>query len=256
MSNKIQSAERVSHEDVSDNYVFQRSLLAYHQAAAIVSGDVLEVGTGSGYGAAIVSPAARTFVTVDKHDAGLDFSSLGNVSFRQMRVPPLRFADESFDYVISFQVIEHIRRDREMIREIHRVLRPAGRLVITTPNKKMSLTRNPWHVREYTAEEFGRLLGEFFPKVEGRGVFGRENVMEYYQNNKASVARVARYDILGFNRWLPRFLLRIPYDILNRMNRRRLLDADRTLTENIRMEDYFVDRADYGCFDLFFIAEK
>ena len=41
---KLATAERVS-RDASDNFVFQRSLLAYDRAAEIVSGDVLEIGT-------------------------------------------------------------------------------------------------------------------------------------------------------------------------------------------------------------------
>ena len=52
---KILTAERVS-RDISDNYVFQRSQLAYHEAARRISGDVLEIGTGTGYGVEIVAP--------------------------------------------------------------------------------------------------------------------------------------------------------------------------------------------------------
>ena len=43
---KLHTAERVSNRDASDNFVFQRSILAYYKAAEIVSGDVLEIGTG------------------------------------------------------------------------------------------------------------------------------------------------------------------------------------------------------------------
>ena len=43
----IQTAERVSQKDLSDNFVFQRSILAYYEAAKIVSGNVLEIGTGN-----------------------------------------------------------------------------------------------------------------------------------------------------------------------------------------------------------------
>ncbi len=250
----MQTAERVSQADASDNYVFQRSQLAYHEAARRVEGDVLEIGTGSGYGVAIVAPHARTFVTVDKFDSGVE--AVEGVDFRRATVPPLPFPDCSFDCVITFQVIEHIKKDRETIGEIWRVLRPGGRLIISTPNREMSLTRNPWHVREYTAEEFRTLLSERFTEVEALGVFGRGNVMEYYENNRQSVARIARWDILRLQKWLPRTLLRIPYDILNRMNRRKLLKADTNLTAGIRMEDYYLAPVGEGCFDLFYIARK
>ena len=61
---KINTAERVSAE-ASDNFVFQRSLLAYHAASARIAGDVLEIGTGAGYGIEVAAPRARRFVTVD-----------------------------------------------------------------------------------------------------------------------------------------------------------------------------------------------
>lgn len=284
---RVQTAERVSHRDASDNYVFQRSLLAYHEAAKLVRGDVLEIGTGSGYGAEIVAPRADSFVSIDKHNkAELPTSSLvrkcctdkpdaaeaitaegtvppmesvcqgsvPNVQYLRATVPPLPFADGSFDTVISFQVIEHVRRDRELVAEIRRVLRPGGRLIISTPNIAMSLTRNPWHVREYTVDGFARLLEEAFDSVEKFGVFGRGNVMEYYDNNRRSVARVARWDILGMRNWLPRWLLKMPYDVLNRINRRRLLAADKGLTTGIGMEDYYLAPVAEGCFDLFYVA--
>ena len=65
---KMNTAERVSRE-MSDNFVFQRSLLAYDRAAEIVSGDVLEIGTGTGYGIELVAPHCDRFVTVDKYAA-------------------------------------------------------------------------------------------------------------------------------------------------------------------------------------------
>ena len=99
----LHTAERVSARDASDNYVFQRSILAYHKAAEIVSGNVLEIGTGMGYGIDVVAPAASEFTTIDK-TAAYDTTIPANGKFQLMEVPPIDFADESFDYVISFQV--------------------------------------------------------------------------------------------------------------------------------------------------------
>lgn len=254
--NPIQSAERVS-RDASDNFVFQRSLLAYCKAAEMISGRVLEIGTGSGYGVSILSSSAERFVTVDKFDCGLDFSQYPNVEFRRMNVPPLAGIESgSMDFVVSFQVIEHIRRDKEFVAEVYRVLKTGGRFIVSTPNRTMSLTRNPWHVREYTPRELDLLLSDCFAGVEAFGVFGRDNVMEYYEANRRSVRKITRLDILRLQYRLPRRLLQIPYDILNRMNRRRLLARNKELTAGIGMDDYYLDKVSEECFDLFYIAEK
>lgn len=250
----LKTAERVS-RDVTDNFVYQRSKLAYVEAAKRVCGDILEIGTGTGYGIDIIAPRCRRFVTMDKTRSEELAAMPENVEFVQATVPPLPFADESFDYVVSFQVIEHIKRDKEFVREVRRVLKKGGKFIVSTPNRPMSLTRNPWHVREYTAEQFGALLSTF-TEVEAMGVAGNERVWSYYEKNRESVRRIMRFDILRMQWWLPRWVLQIPYDILNRLNRRRLHSENRTLTENIVMEDYSLQSVDNECFDLFYIARK
>ena len=250
----LKTAERVSRE-VSDNFVFQRSKLAYVEAARRVDGRVLEIGTGTGYGVDIIAPSAVEFVTIDKTRSEELGTLPENVEFSVAKVPPLPFDDESFDYVVSFQVIEHIRRDRAFVEEVRRVLRKGGKFIVSTPNRPMSLTRNPWHVREYTAAEFKALLSDF-SAVETLGVAGNERVWDYYAKNRESVHRIMRFDVLRMQWWLPRWLLQLPYDVMNRLNRRRLHQANRSLTEGIMMDDYELREVDDRCFDLFYIATK
>lgn len=241
---------------MSDNYVFQRSLLAYLEAAEMVSGDVLEIGAGMGYGIKHIAPKADKYMTIDKFPVDID-PKWTNVSFKQMEIPPLTgMPDNTYDYVVSFQVIEHIQDDHQYTEEIHRVLKPGGKFIVTTPNKKMSITRNPWHVREYTIQELKDLLGKYFTKVEAKGVFGNEKIMDYYEKNKASVRKITRFDIFNLQYLLPRQILQIPYDILNRRNRKKLLSDNSSLVSDIHYEDYSISEAKQGCFDLLYVATK
>lgn len=253
---KIATAERVSLEK-SDNFVFQRSLLAYHHAAKLVEGDILEVGTGMGYGVEIIAPKATRYISIDKQ-LPEHINQLDNAEYYEMEVPPIGFENYSFDSVVSFQVIEHIEEDIEFVREVSRVLRSGGKFVVSTPNAPMSLTRNPWHVREYNADELRNLLECHFSKVEAYGVVGSEKVMKYYEKNRQSVRKITRFDFLDLQHRLPRVLLQIPYDILNRINRRSLHKKNTKLTDSITMEDYSIVPYKEGmeCFDLFFVATK
>ena len=252
----IATAERVSLEK-SDNYVFQRSVLAYHHAAELVKGDILEIGTGMGYGVEIIAPKATRYISIDK-ELPVQINQLENVEYYDMEVPPIGFENCSFDAVVSFQVIEHIEEDIDCVREVARVLRPGGKFVVSTPNAPMSLTRNPWHVREYNADELRNLLECHFSKVEMFGVVGNEKIMEYYRQNRASVRKITRFDLLDLQHRLPRKLLQLPYDILNRINRKSLHKKNTALTDSIVMEDYSIVpyKAGMECFDLFAVATK
>ncbi len=252
----IATAERVSLEK-SDNYVFQRSVLAYHHAAELVKGDILEIGTGSGYGVEVIAPKATRYITVDKQ-LPQNPLQLENVEYYDMEVPPIEFENCSFDAVVSFQVIEHIEDDMTFVREVARVLRPEGKFVVSTPNAPMSITRNPWHVREYKANELYNLLGCYFSNVELYGVVGNEKIMEYYRKNRQSVRKITCFDILDLQHRLPRKLLQVPYDLLNRLNRRSLHKKNTSLTDSIVMDDYSIVPYEAGmeCFDLFAVATK
>lgn len=251
----MSTAERVNHLELSDNYVLQRSISAYVKAAQYVSGKVLEIGTGSGYGIEYIAPHTKEFITLDKYKSHLDVSKYPQVKFIQCTVPPIPFDDNTFDYAVSFQVIEHIPNDSLFVKEIHRVLKKGGKFIVSTPNIKTTLTRNPWHIREYTKEELHQLLSKYFSSVEMLGVYGNEKVMKYYEHNKQAVQKILKWDVFNLQYKLPRQLLQIPYDILNRWNRKKLL-KENPLTKDITVNDFYFDTVSDSALDLFYIAEK
>ena len=251
----MQTAERSSGHDPSEQVIYNRCLFAYKATTQYVKGNIIELGSGEGYGVELLAPLAEKYLAVDKFDTNV--TGHANVEFRKMLLPSLSgIADNSFDFAVTFQVIEHIKDDKAFISEIHRVLKPGGKLFLSTPNRLMSLTRNPWHIREYTAAELTALVSQVFKSVDMKGVYGNEKVMEYHEKNRVSVRRITRFDIFNLQYRLPRRLLQIPYDLLNRLNRRSLLDENSSLVNLVTVSDFSIGDSSDSAFDLFVIAEK
>ena len=255
----LQTAERISHEEVSDHVIFQRSIFAYHEASKMVRNTLLEIGTGMGYGMEILAPHVQHYMAIDKYSSELVEKNKDNINFEfyQQSVPPLSgIENSSVDSIVTFQVIEHIQKDVEFAKEVGRVLKPGGKAIFTTPNRKMSLTRNPWHIREYTVNELRELLKPYFSTVEILGVYGNEKIKKYYLENKKAVQKITRFDIFNLQYNLPRFVLQLPYDMLNRMNRKKLMKQGKENIMDISHRDYQLKEADDSCFDLFAVATK
>ena len=255
----MQTAERSSHLDPSENVIFQRHMIAYKEASKLISGTVLEIGCGEGYGISELVEFSKKYIGVDKFDTYIseDIKKNNDIVFHKMEIPPLlNIEANSIDFVVTFQVIEHIQDDNYFLREIFRVLKPGGKLLLTTPNKLMSLSRNPWHIREYTPFEMKDVLRKYFVKSEVKGVYGNDIVMEYYQKNKESVKKITRYDIFNLQYLLPRWALQIPYDILNRFNRNKLKSENENVVSAVKVDDYSILDATENCLDYFCIATK
>jgi 2-polyprenyl-3-methyl-5-hydroxy-6-metoxy-1,4-benzoquinol methylase len=254
----IHTAERATAHAASDNPVFMRQLFAYEQAAKEIQGTVLEIGCGEGYGIKLIAPHSDRYIAIDKFKP-LNPDNFKRVEFIQMEVPRLTgLQDNFFDVVICFQLIEHIKDDKTLLKEIHRVLKPGGKLLLTTPNKTMSLTRNPYHMREYTTSEFRNLISQYFDpaKIYFGGVFGDDQILKYHEKNKAGIAKWRKLDIFNLEENLPGKWFQVPYDILNRINRNRLKDQHDNLVANITTSNYFLKEMDGNQLDFYCRAVK
>ncbi|MCP9757088.1 class I SAM-dependent methyltransferase [Lacihabitans sp. CCS-44] len=253
------TTEITSAEILSDNPVHQRLYFPYELAAKIISGKVLELGCGWGRGVEKLISNCDHFTGLDKNEPLIKALQEKHPKhyFNTANLPLLtEFEDNTFDFIVTFQVIEHIQDDHKFLQEAHRVLKPGGKILLTTVNKEYSLSRNPWHIREYKTNELKSLMLKYFKTLDAKGVGGNDKVWEYYAQNKASVNKIMRWDIFNLQHNLPAWILRIPYEILNRFNRNKLLQQSEGLAAEINWDDHYLSDEPEKCIDYFFVATK
>ena len=253
------TTEITSSEIASDNPVHQRLYFPYEVAAKTISGKVLELGCGWGRGVEKLIANCDHYTGLDKFTDLVDSlqAKYPTHSFKTADLPYLtEYQDNSFDYIVTFQVIEHIQNDHKFLEEAARVLKPGGKLMLTTVNRDYSLSRNPWHVREYNTDELSGLMRKYFSKVDLFGVDGNQKVWDYYAENKASVNRIMRFDIFDLQHRLPAWMLQIPYELLNRFNRNKLVKQTSGKALEIKWDDHFLSENPNKCIDFYFVATK
>jgi SAM-dependent methyltransferase len=121
---------------------------------------VLDVACGTGYGAPLLwDSGARRLISVDLSLPALRFGR-DQYGLRAVQADAqlLPFAPESFDVVVSLETIEHVPHADRFLEEVRRVLRPDGRLLLSTPDRNYSNETNPYHVREFTLPELREIL--------------------------------------------------------------------------------------------------
>ena len=96
----------------------------------------VHLDVGSGHGDLITLLRSRFSIQSTACDYTDSLIELKDVPIKvaDLNVDKLPFADKSFDVVTCTEVIEHLEHYRETIREMHRVLKEGGTLVVTTPN--------------------------------------------------------------------------------------------------------------------------
>ena len=130
-----------------NRYRFVRDSLQQHIGKRRVR-RALNLGTGEGDYDPMIAPFCESLISCDINEADIQFASalnahLDNVQYRVENALKLSFPDAHFDLLISVDVLEHVGRPAQMIKEVGRVLRPGGLAVITFPQQHFPVTYDP-----------------------------------------------------------------------------------------------------------------
>jgi ubiquinone/menaquinone biosynthesis C-methylase UbiE len=151
--------------------MYGEHLVRYEYAARFAKGKtVLDIACGSGYGTQLLAAQATKVIGVDVSAEAVGYAKkhfpAKNVEYRVGDGQKIPLGDASVDLVVSFETIEHVKDYKTFLSELHRVLKPGGVLVISTPNDAAYPQTNEFHLHEFTFSEIKSLLGEHFPKVQ------------------------------------------------------------------------------------------
>jgi len=201
------TGERLHEGDALFGVDLARHRAAYEFARPLLHGlRAVELGCGSGHGTASLGDAAALICGVDRvaPDPG---SRTARVRYLRADLRRLPLREKSFDAAISFQVIEHLEDPGLLVRALARCLQPGGVALVSTPNARMSDGVNPYHVREYAADELAACLRESFGEVEVLGVGMSPTVRAYMAARSARIQQILRLDPLRLRERLPRALV-------------------------------------------------
>ena len=201
----------------------------YERAQKLVVGKiVLDLGCNSGYGTHMLSQTSNRVTGADVSPEAIETAITqyhrDNLSFQLIDGISLPFEAASFDVICSFQVVEHIADYDAYFSEIHRVLKPDGILLLTTPNAAIRVKSgakpwNPFHVHEFRGDEFEKFLQNYFPSVRVLGQFATDDAYAI-EFNRCTRAR-DQGDIALQQGFKSKIVSYIPLPIANELRRLR-----------------------------------
>jgi SAM-dependent methyltransferase len=171
----------------------------YAWASRRVAGlQVLDAACGEGYGSFLLGRSAREVIGIDIDPQSIDHARKRyagtTVRFECGDCTRLPLDADSVDAVVSFETLEHLEAQDQLLAEFRRVLRPDGFLLLSSPDRQTYSDdtgyNNPFHVRELYRDEFESLLGRHFPAWQ---LFGQKLMF---------VSAVWRLDNAGATDWL------------------------------------------------------
>ena len=161
----LESGERQVFDNVDSFRLDHRERYEFAMKTITEDSHVLDIACGVGYGCHFISEVSGTQVTgVDISEDAIQFAkkhfSQDNISFICSSVEAYN-PDRKFDFVTSFETIEHIEDDYGFVTKIFTWMNTGGVLLCSVPNEDKlphSHSRFPFHFKHYTESDLDNLL--------------------------------------------------------------------------------------------------
>ncbi len=175
------TGERTLPDVPAENYWYRRHLAVYEWIGArVIGGRVIDMACGEGYGSEILARGAGSVLGVDANPDAHEHARLRytrqNLRFERGMVE-IHGEPGVYDAVVFLQTIEHVQDPVAVLEHFRSLLAPGGVLYVSTPNlltlapSGAAKSDNPWHIKEYRADEFAQLCRRVFADVQVLGLF-------------------------------------------------------------------------------------
>lgn len=190
--------------------------------------NVLDYGCGSGYGVLLLSEYFKSVFGIDVSEEAIEYCknkykfNKSNINYSTFDPSSQPYPDNYFDYIISFQVFEHIPLELidNYILNIRNMLKTNGKAVITTPNcinYYNNFSGNNYHVKEYSKQELEELFAKYFDK---------ENILIYACEDVLSTRIRLLIRKKGKNHFISKILSKIITTPIRFLELRQLIKSD------------------------------
>ena len=149
-------------------YMLSPQFDIYEQVSKAVHGNVLDVGSGTGFGTHLLSRNANYVVGYEIDMTAKEFAdrafSNGKITFYNVDITK-PIGPAGYDFVTMIDVIEHIRDDVSAATHCRELLSESGTFICSTPNRLSRYRKSEYHVREYSPDELKKMLLNAFDSV-------------------------------------------------------------------------------------------
>lgn len=167
------------HWDEISNNIFKRNAFVYGRYSNVIkiienifkeglhNNKILDLGCGDGVLSHLLNSKGAIVSGIDYSEIAIEFAKEktkgSTIDFTHGSAYDLPYDDNSFDIVVSSDVIEHLQNTSIYLSEIKRVVRPKGLVVISTPIRFTEKPLDTMHVVEWYQGEFIKLIESYFP---------------------------------------------------------------------------------------------